>query len=148
MAVQTVETQFFGRTQEVQVFTQDAVLARNVSERRRSPRFSQVVPVVVRGGSPEGRGFLEVAFAISISAHGALVVLAARVGVGQALVLMNPRNREERDVRVTRIGCFDGKATGVGIEFINPAPDFWQIGAPPQKSHSDRSRRKSPPKSR
>jgi hypothetical protein len=84
---------------------------------------------------------MEDTFTMSISAHGALVVLAAKVGVGQALVLMNPQNWDERDVRVARIGSSDGKLTQVGIEFVEPAPEFWPVGTPP-RSHSDGSGRK------
>jgi PilZ domain len=112
-----------------------APLAVKPSERRRSPRWLDVVPLVIRGESVERKIFWEDSSTISISAHGALLILAAKVGVGQRLVLMNPRNWDERDVRVTRIGSFDGIRTQVGVEFEQTAaPEFWQRGSPPRKS--------------
>ena len=113
---------------------QGSALAVNSSERRRSERFLEIVPLVVRGESSEKRIFWEDTYTISISTHGALVILTTKIMIGQILVLVNPRNWDERNVRVTRIGSSDGKKTHVGIEFASPSPEFWLVGAPPRKS--------------
>ena len=114
--------------------SQNSALVVNPSERRRSERFLEIVPVVVRGEASEKRIFWEDTSTISISAHGALVILTAKIRIGQILVLVNPRNWDERDVRVARIGSSDGKRAQVGIEFASPSPEFWSVGALPRKS--------------
>ena len=111
--------------------SQTELLVENPTDRRRSQRVLQFVPLVVRGESVGNRIFWEDTLTTNISAHGALVILAAKVGVGQKLVLMNPKSWQEESVRVTRLGTFDGKRTQVAVEFAQAAPDFWPDGAPP-----------------
>jgi hypothetical protein len=110
------------------------VLVEKPADRRRSQRSLQFVPLVVRGESVGDRIFWEDTLTTNISAHGALVILAAKVGVGQKLVLMNPKSWQEQNVCVTRLGTFDGKRTQVAVEFAQAAPDFWPDGAPPPES--------------
>jgi len=109
--------------------TQNALLAVKPLERRRSQRFLHIVPLVIRGESNQRKPFWEDTFSISISAHGALIILATKVAIGQTLILMNPQNWDERDVCVARLGSFDGDRAHVGVEFTNPAPEFWPAGA-------------------
>lgn len=103
-------------------------------ERRRSQRFHHVMRLIIRGEFATKRTFWEDTFSISVSAHGALLILATKVALGQMLVLMNPQNWDERHIRVARIGSSDGNAAQVGIEFAQPAPEFWPVGAPPRKA--------------
>jgi len=114
---------------EVEMQSQTALLVVNPADRRRSQRLLQFVPLVVRGESAGSKTFWEDTFTVNVSAHGALLILAAKVGVGQKLVLMNPENWQEEDVHVARLGTFDGTRTQVGIEFMRAAPDFWPAGA-------------------
>jgi len=118
--------------------TQSSLLTVDPSERRRSQRFHHIMPLVIRGDSAEDKTFWEDTFTLSISAHGALVVLAAEVTLGQRLLLMNPQNWDERKVRVARVAAFDGRVAQVGIEFTQPAPEFWPVGAPPRKASGNR----------
>lgn len=103
----------------------------NPADRRRSQRLLQFVPLVVRGASAGSKTFWEDTFTVNISAHGALVILAAKVGIGQKLILMNPENWQEEDARVARLGTFDGTRTQVAVEFAQEASDFWPAGAVP-----------------
>ena len=119
---------------EVQISTLNAFPTVNPSERRRSGRFHHVMPLVIRGELTKKRKFWEDTFSISVSAHGALVILATEVALGQMLMLMNPQNWDERHVRVARIGSSGGDMTQVGIEFEHPAPEFWPVGAPPRRA--------------
>jgi len=118
---------------EVQMSTLGAFPTVDPSERRRSERFHHVMPLVIRGAFAQIRTFSEDTSTISVSAHGALVILATEVALGQELVLMNPQNWDERHVRVARIGSSGGDMTQVGIEFEQPAPEFWPVAAPPRK---------------
>jgi hypothetical protein len=122
---------------EVRMSTQSVLLTAEPSERRRSQRLSHIMPLLIRGDSAEGKTFWEDTFTLSISAHGALVVLAAEVTLGQSLLLMNPQNWDERRVRVarvSRVASFDGRVAQVGIEFEQPGFTFWPVGAPPWKA--------------
>ena len=110
--------------------SQAAILVELPADRRRSQRLLQFVPLVVRGESIGNKIFWEDTLTTNISAHGALVILSAKVGVGQKLVLMNPKTWQEESVRVIRLGTFDGKRTQVAVEFAHAAPDFWPDGAP------------------
>ncbi len=53
------------------------------------------VPLFISGESEDGRAFREETFTLTVSAHGALVILATRVVLGQRVVLMNPKNWDE-----------------------------------------------------
>jgi hypothetical protein len=114
---------------EVEMQSQTVPLAANPADRRRSRRLLKFVPLVVHGAAAGEKTFWEDTFTVDISAHGALLILAAKVGVGQKLVLMNPQNWQREDARVARLGSFDGTRTQVGIEFMQAAPDFWPSGA-------------------
>jgi len=102
--------------------------AGNQPERRRAPRLLRDVALVVRGESPEHLPFQEETFTISISAQGALVLLAARVTPGQRLILSNPATSGTIECRVARFGPLYGGLAQVGVEFSEPAPEFWQPG--------------------
>ena len=105
----------------------------NYAERRRSQRFLLDVALIVRGESIEGRPFQEETFTISVSAHGALLVLSARVALGQTLFLVNAQTRNEREGRVARFGALYGGLAQVGVEFAFPAPEFWFSDFSPER---------------
>jgi hypothetical protein len=101
-------------------------------ERRRSTRFPVRLALIVCG---DGRRLQERTYTFSLNVHGVLVALAATVTIGQRLIIQNPENRVERDGRVTHLGrCYAGR-TEVGIEFTEPAPDFWLIRASSKNAH-------------
>ena len=101
-------------------------------ERRRSKRISLDVPLVVRGEAEDTRAFQEGTLTLDVSAHGALVVLGTEVALGQKLELMNLKNWLEREGAVARVAPHFGGFTRVGIEFAQPAPEFWSISERPQ----------------
>jgi DNA-binding response OmpR family regulator len=104
------------------------------SERRRSPRFVLRVPLVVRGESVDKKSFSEETATVDVSAHGAVVSLTTKVALGQTLTLVNPQNRDVRNVRISRITSPSGSITHIGVEFPNPAPEFLIFHCPLQKS--------------
>jgi hypothetical protein len=73
--------------------------------------------------------FLEPTFLISVSAHGALVVMSTKVVLGQTLFVKNPGSQKEMEGRVTRFGPLYGPLYGnqaqVGINFTQPTLTFW-----------------------
>jgi hypothetical protein len=94
-------------------------------ERRRSPRRLLDVPLIVSGETTEKQPFREETFTISVSAHGALVLLANRVALGQTIVLIKPETRQEQEGRVSRLGAPYGGLAQVAVEFAQPVPEFW-----------------------
>lgn len=98
---------------------------------RRSERVLLDLPVVVCGESPDQRPFQEETFTITVSAHGALVMMATKVALRQKLVVMNPSNWDEREGRVAYIGSSYAGLSQVAVEFNQPSPGFWPISSPP-----------------
>ena len=111
----------------------------NLTKDRRSQRVLLDVPLVVRGESAERETFQEQTFTIVVSAHGALMVLATKVAIGQTLVLMNPETWDEREGRVAYLGPPYGGLAQVAIEFAQPAPEFWPLGSPPDSWKAPRA---------
>jgi hypothetical protein len=98
---------------------------------RRSKRVIVDVPLVIRGEAEGKRPFREETFTLTVSAHGGLLVLENRVALGQKIVLMNPKTWDEREATIAFLGPpYAGLAT-VGVQFEQPAPEFWAIPSPP-----------------
>jgi hypothetical protein len=99
---------------------------------RRSKRVILDIPLVICGEGVDKRPFREETFTLRVSAHGALVVLENQVALGQKVVLMNPKNWDERECTIAFLGppYAAGIAT-VGVHFDQPAPEFWAINSPP-----------------
>jgi len=67
-----------------------------------------------------------------VNAHGALIMLAAKVSQGQALELKSPSHPETQSCKVVYIGPTVQGQTQVGVEFTKPAPHFWHVAFPPE----------------
>ena len=66
-----------------------------------------------------------------VSAHGALIMLATMVEMGQTLAVVNPENQQEREARVAYVGSPHAGMAEVGLEFVRPSPEFWPVITPP-----------------
>jgi hypothetical protein len=100
-------------------------------DRRRSHRVQIAMGLIVRGTS-EGTNFQEETQTISVSAHGCMVRLAAKVARGQQITIINTKTVEELTCTVTYLGQKDGAKAEVGVEFTEPSPVFWRIAFPPE----------------
>ena len=100
--------------------------------RRRSARVLMHVPVRVRGDDAQGRSLSEDTETLAINAHGALVLLQARVTSGSKLYLEHKRTQEEIQCHVAFLGPVRGGKAEVGLEFSEPRPTFWRITFPPE----------------
>ena len=85
----------------------------------------------IRGASEDDRPFQEETFTVTVSAHGALVMLGTKVAIGQKVTLLNPKTWDEREGRVSFMGREHAGLAQVAIEFLKPAPEFWPISSPP-----------------
>jgi hypothetical protein len=98
---------------------------------RRSERVLADIPVVIRGQSGN-RAFNEETFTVTVSAHGALLMLEADVFLGQRVVVINAKNSDEREARVAYKGAVHAGLAQVAVEFTKPAPEFWQVDGAPE----------------
>jgi hypothetical protein len=98
---------------------------------RRSERVLIDVPLVVRNSSEEKQPFREETFTVTVSAHGGLMMLEAPVKLGQKIVVMNPKNWDEREAKIAYIGQPYAGLAQVAFEFNRPAPEFWALDSPP-----------------
>jgi len=101
-----------------------------IRARRRSKRLRLTVPVDVIAFEGETELFREAAHVSCVSAHGGLLVMAAGVAIGQVLRLINRNTREHQDCRVVHVESAQNK-WAAGVEFLQPAGNFWQISFPP-----------------
>jgi hypothetical protein len=67
---------------------------------------------------------------LSVSRHGGLIALRASVNWGQSLMLTNPLSRVSQECRVVYLGPEQQEQRQVGIEFLGPVTNFWNISFP------------------
>jgi hypothetical protein len=100
--------------------------------RRRSQRVILTLAVTVRTVDAASQAsFSEETQTLVVNVHGALVLLSGRVTKGQKLLLTNRATMAEQECRVASIGTQSAGKTQVGVEFLQPSPDFWRISFPP-----------------
>src|SRR6202049_1706560 len=116
----------------VELGGQNVIESATGADRRRSERLFLHVSLIVRGESVERRVFLEPTFTISVSAHGALVVMSTKVALGQPLFLRDPGTQNEMEGRVTRFAPLHGNQAQVGINFTQPTLTLWPTVFPPK----------------
>ena len=97
---------------------------------RRSKRVSIRVPVVVYGQNRNVCAFREETSTNLVSAHGGLVALTARVGVGETVLVVNKATQEEQECRVTYVHSLEGPKRKVGLALLRSSPNFWGLNFP------------------
>ena len=98
---------------------------------RRSKRVILDVPLVISGEGEDKHAFQEETYTVTVSAHGALIVLGTKVELGQKVTLKNVKSRDEREGTVAFLGPPYAGLSTVGIQFMRPSPEFWALSAPP-----------------
>lgn len=103
------------------------------ASRRRSQRVILSLRVIVRtDDGPKATSFEEETHTLIVNAHGALIALNNKVAKGQKLRLTNRATKAEQACRVASLGPMSEGKAQIGIEFLKPSPDFWQISFPPE----------------
>jgi hypothetical protein len=97
---------------------------------RRSHRLKLQVPVFVSRPAANGATIDETATMLNVNAFGGLLILKVHVVRGDVLRLTNKATLEAQECRVINVGPVTAIGTKIGIEFLNPAPDFWRIYFP------------------
>jgi hypothetical protein len=98
---------------------------------RRSQRIELNAAVVVHRPVNEGPQFSERTHTLGVSAHGALVALAAMVAPKQRLLVQNINSGQQQECRVVYVERDMLGPTKVAVEFTQPSPSFWRIAYPP-----------------
>jgi hypothetical protein len=104
----------------------------NPGPRRRSQRVLMQVAVRVRGDDTHGKSFEEETSTLAINAHGALVLLQARITSGSRVHLQHNGTREEQECHVAFLGPVRSGKAEVGLEFSEARPGFWRVAFPPE----------------
>jgi PilZ domain len=100
--------------------------------RRRSQRVLVQVPVRIRGKNGQGVDFEEFTETLAINAHGALVLLTARLTSGAVVHMKHNKTEEEQECHVAFLGPVRGGKGEIGLEFTAPRPTFWRVAFPPE----------------
>jgi PilZ domain len=100
--------------------------------RRRSQRVLMQVAIRVRGADAQRQPFEEETETLAINAHGALILLQARVTSGSSVFMKNKRTEEEQECHVAFLGPVREGRSEIGLEFSAPRPAFWRIAFPPE----------------
>jgi len=104
----------------------------NLGVRRRTQRVLMQISVQVSGNDAQGKYFREETDTLAINAHGALVLLHARITSGSVLRLQHNRTKEEQECHVVFLGPVRGEKAEIGLEFSTPRPQFWRVTFPPE----------------
>jgi hypothetical protein len=109
---------------------------RNPLVRRRSQRVLMQVAVRVRGTDTQGKEFAEETETLAINAHGALILVSARLTSGSKVFLQHNRTQEEQECHVVYLGPVRAGKAEIGLEFSEPRPAFWRVVFPPEDWNS------------
>lgn len=104
----------------------------NPVARRRSQRVLMQVPVRVHGTDSQGNRFEEETETLAINAHGALILVSARLTSGSKVQMEHKRTQEEQECHVVFLGPVRAGKSEIGLEFSAPRPTFWRVAFPPE----------------
>jgi hypothetical protein len=104
---------------------------KKITPRRRSQRIMLSIHILVSGNRSSGHQFSEEVYTVVVGAHGALILAAEPLHVGQLLTVRHLKSKEEQMCRVVQIGTAEAGKSEVAIEFLEPAPRFWRVAFPP-----------------
>jgi PilZ domain-containing protein len=97
-------------------------------ERRRAQRVLLRMPVLVH---LPGRAKPIEGFTHTVSASGAMIILAEGLPSGTKLSLENPRTQKKVEAHVVRPPQLNAEGSLMPVEFTTPSPQFWNIFFPP-----------------
>jgi hypothetical protein len=100
-------------------------------ERRRAQRVLLRMKVIVHiaGKSSPIEGFTH-----TVSATGAMIILPEGLAQGSKFTLENPKTQQKVEVNVVRPPQMNQEGSLLPVEFLSPAPLFWNIVFPPNSN--------------
>ncbi|HEY6944018.1 MAG TPA: PilZ domain-containing protein, partial [Candidatus Acidoferrum sp.] len=96
-------------------------------ERRRAQRVHLRIPVLVhlQGKDKPIQGTTH-----TVSATGGMIILAQGLEAGTKFTLENAKTQQKVEVNVVRPSQLNAEGSLVPVEFVAPAPQFWNIFFP------------------
>ena len=88
-------------------------------------------PVVVLTRGADNKAMFEETQAITVNIHGAMIVSRLKFEARQIITLRNSRTGEEAPRRVVYLSPRQTENREVGIEFMEPRPQFSRVSFPP-----------------
>ena len=67
----------------------------------------------------------------TVSASGAMIIVPVGLPQGTKCILENPKTQQRVEVNVVRSPQMNQEGSLVPVEFLSPAPQFWNIFFPP-----------------
>jgi len=90
------------------------------------------VAVHIRGKDAQGAPFEEETDTLAINAHGALILLQARITSGSLVHMQHKGTQQEQECQVVFLGPVRSGKAEIGLEFSSPCPAFWRVTFPPE----------------
>jgi hypothetical protein len=106
-------------------------MAAPAENRRRSERVMLRMTVMVLAQDEDRKPIEEETQTQVVNAHGGLMLMRAKLHVGQSFTLRNPRNGMEAPCRAVRAEEQGLEFYQIAFEFDEPYPNFWPIVFPP-----------------
>ncbi len=103
----------------------------NPGNRRRSQRVLLQVRVRIGAVGSLGKNLYESTETLTVNAHGALILLEARLIIGDKVQLQHNLTQEEQECVVMFVGPTRGIKQEIGLEFTSPRQGFWRVAFPP-----------------
>jgi PilZ domain-containing protein len=101
-------------------------------ERRRAQRVLLRIPVVAHlKDKTQDKTQPISGFTHTVSATGGMIILPEGLAAGTKFVLENPKTQQKVEVNVVRPSQLNQEGSLVPVEFLTPAPQFWNIFFPP-----------------
>ncbi len=101
-------------------------------ERRRAQRVLVRMPVVAHlKDKTQDKTQPISGFTHTVSATGGMIILPEGLAAGTKFVLENPKTQQKVEVNVVRPSQLNQEGSLVPVEFLTPAPQFWNIFFPP-----------------
>lgn len=97
-------------------------------ERRRAQRVLLRIRVIVHF---EGKPNTMEGFTHTVSATGAMIILPEGFPAGSKFTLENAKTQQRVEVNVVRPSQLNSEGSLIPVEFLTPAPLFWNIVFPP-----------------
>jgi hypothetical protein len=94
-------------------------------ERRRTPRVRVQIPLLVYGYKGKNP-FHEDACTVEVNAHGGLISMRTALRPRQKLLVMNKGSESKERCIVLAVRARQERGFDVVLEFLDPAPQFWQ----------------------
>jgi hypothetical protein len=97
-------------------------------ERRRAQRVLLRMRILVH---IPGKASVIEGFTHTVSATGAMIILPEGFAQGTKFTLENPKTQQRVEVNVVRPSQLNQEGALLPVEFLSPAPHFWNVFFPP-----------------